>query len=109
MEKKAPKLKIKKGDLVKVIAGNNRGKEGRVLEMVREKGRAFVEGVNVVTKHKKKSQNNPEGGIDHTEASIHVSNLMLVDPSSGKPTKVGRKANDKGKMQRYSKKTGNFI
>lgn len=106
---KQPKLHIKKGDTVKVIAGDDKGKEGKVLEVVLAKGRAFVEGVNIVTRHEKPSAGKPEGGIKKTEASIHISNLMLIDPASGKPTRVGRKANAKGKLQRYSKKTGEFI
>lgn len=106
---KQPKLHIKKGDTVKVIAGDDKGKEGKVLEVVLAKGRAFVEGVNIVSRHEKPSAGKPEGGIKKTEASIHISNLMLIDPASGKPTRVGRKANTKGKLQRYSKKTGEFI
>jgi large subunit ribosomal protein L24 len=106
---KQPKLHIKKGDTVKVIAGDDKGKEGKVLEIDLAKGRAFVEGVNVVTKHEKPSAGKPEGGIKKTEASINISNLMLIDPASGKPTRVGRKVNSKGKLQRFSKKTGEFI
>jgi large subunit ribosomal protein L24 len=106
---KQPKLHIRKGDTVKVIAGDDKGKEGKVLEIAASKNRAVVEGINVITKHQKPSAGKPEGGIKKTEASIHISNLMLVDPASGKPTRVGRKANDKGKLQRYSKKTGEFI
>jgi len=106
---KQPKLHIRKGDTVKVIAGNSRGKSGKVLEVLSDKNRAFVEGVNVVTKHVKPSATKPEGGIEKTEASVHLSNLMLVDPATGEPTKTGRKLNDKDKLQRYSKKTGEFI
>jgi len=106
---KQTKLHIKKGDTVKVIAGDDKGKEGKVLEVDSAKNRAFVEGVNIVTKHEKPSAGKPEGGLKKTEASIHISNLMLVDPASGKTTRVGRKADSKGKLQRYSKKTGEFI
>jgi len=106
---KQPKLKIRKGDTVKVIAGNDKGKTGKVLEVVLEKNRAVVEGVRVVTKHQKPSAGKPEGGIQKKEAAIHVSNLMLVDPASGKPTRVGRKLNEKGELQRYAKKTGELI
>lgn len=112
MEKKrtqAPKLHIRRGDTVKVLAGDDRGKEGKVLEVNREKRRALVEGVNMMTKHTKPSAGKPEGGITKAESFIHVSNLMLIDPASGKPTRVGRKLNDKGKLQRYSKKTGEII
>lgn len=106
---KQPKLSIRKGDTVKVIAGDDKGKSGKVLEVLLEKRRAVVEGINIVTKHEKPSAGKPEGGIKKTEAAIHISNLMLVDPASGKPTRVGRKLNEKGKLQRYSKKTGEFI
>ena len=106
---KQPKLHIRKGDTVKVIAGNSKGKEGVVLEIIPSKLRAVVEGVNVVTKHVKPSATNPEGGIEKTEASIHISNLMLKDPATGDATETGRKADDNGKLQRYSKKTGEFI
>jgi large subunit ribosomal protein L24 len=103
------KIKVKKGDTVKVIAGNDKGKSGKVLEIVKAKSRVIVEGVNIVTKHKKPSAENPEGGIDNTEAGIHISNVMVVDPASGDASRVGRKADDNGKMKRYSKKTGDFI
>ena len=106
---KQTKLHIRKGDTVKVIAGDDKGKEGKVLEMIGSKNRAIVEGINIVTKHQKPSAGKPEGGIKKTEASIHISNLMLIDPASGKATRVGRKADEKGKLQRYSKKTGEFI
>lgn len=112
MEKKTnqqPKLHIRRGDTVKVLAGDDKGKEGKVLEVNREKRRALVEGVNMMTKHSKPSAGKPEGGITKVESFIHVSNLMLIDPASGKPTRVGRKLNDKGKLQRYSKKTGEII
>lgn len=80
-----------------------------MLEVIRDKRRALVEGVNIITKHTKPSAGKPEGGIAKMEAPIHISNLMLVDPASGKPTRVGRKLDDKGKLQRYSKKTGEII
>ncbi len=103
------KIHIRKGDTVKVIAGNDKGKTGKVLEVLTDRYRAFVEGVNIVTKHVKPSAKNPEGGRDQTEAAIHISNLMVVDPSSGEATRVGRKKNESGKLQRYSKKSGEFI
>ena len=111
---KQPKLKIRKGDTVKIIAGNYRStpdkvNSGKVLEVLLERNRVIVEGINMVTKHQKPSACKPDGGIKKTEASIHISNVMLLDPSSGKPTRVGRKPNEKGKLQRYSKKTGEFI
>ena len=104
-----PKLHIKKGDTVLVIAGDDKGKKGKVLEVILDKQRAFVEGINIATKHTKPSAGKPEGGIKKVEAPVHISNLMLIDPASGKPTRVGRKTDDKGKLQRYSKKTGEFI
>ncbi len=106
---KQPKLHIRRGDTVQVIAGDDKGKTGKVLQVILDKQRAVVEGVNTITKHTKPSAGKPEGGIKKVEAAIHVSNLMLVDPASGKPTRVGRKLNDKSKLQRYSKKTGEFI
>ena len=111
---KQPKLKIKKGDTVKIIAGNYRStadkvNSGKVLEVLLEKNRVVVEGINMVTKHQKPSAGKPEGGIKKTEASIHISNVMLIDPASGKATRVGRKLDDKGKLQRYAKTTGEFI
>ncbi len=103
------KLHVKKGDTVKVISGNSKGKTGLVLELIPAKNRAVVEGVNVITKHVKPSATNPEGGIKKTEAAVHISNLMLIDPATGKATRTGRKLDDKGKLQRYSKKTGEII
>ncbi|MCF8364102.1 MAG: 50S ribosomal protein L24 [Prolixibacteraceae bacterium] len=103
------KLHIKKGDTVVVITGNNRGQKGRVLEVIRKTNRAIVEGVNLVKKHTKPNANNPQGGIIEQEASIHISNLMLVDPKTGERTRVGRRLDDKGKLIRYSKKSGEEI
>lgn len=103
------KLHIVKGDTVIAIAGNEKGKQGKVLEVIRAKDRVIVEGMNIVSKHVKPSAQNPDGGIQKTEAGIHISNLMIVDPSTGEPTRIGRKKNDKGKLQRFSKKTGEFI
>ncbi len=104
-----PKLHIKKGDTVKVLTGNDRGKTGAVLEVIPSKLKALVEGVNVKHKHEKPSATNPNGGITKKEAPIHISNLMLVDPATGEATKTGRKADAEGKLQRYSKKTGEII
>jgi large subunit ribosomal protein L24 len=104
-----PKLNIRKGDKVKVITGNDKGKEGTVLEVLLDKRRVVVEGINIITKHEKPSAGKPEGGIKKTEASVHISNVQLIDPASGKVTRVGRKLNEKGKLQRYSKKTGELI
>ncbi len=106
---KQPKLHIRKGDTVKVLAGDDKLKTGKVLEVFADKNRAIVEGINMVTKHQKPSAGKPEGGIKKMEGTIHISNLMLVEPSNNKPTRTGRKLNEKNKLQRYSKKTGEFI
>ncbi|MDQ3536402.1 MAG: 50S ribosomal protein L24 [Bacteroidota bacterium] len=106
---KQPKLHIRKGDTVKVISGNSRGKTGKILTVLGEKNRAIVEGINLVTKHVKPSATSPNGGMEKREASVHISNLMLVDPATGEPTKVGRKLDENNKLQRYSKKTGEII
>ena len=103
------KLHIKKGDTVFVIAGNSKGQSGKVLEVVRESERAIVEGVNMVSKHTKPNAKSPQGGIIKQEATIHVSNLMLKDPKTGKPTRIGRRLDKKGKLVRYSKKSGEEI
>jgi len=103
------KLKVRKGDTVRIIAGDDKGKEGKVLEVNVEKKRVVVEGFNIVKKHQKPTAGKPEGEIKKTEAPIHISNVMLLDPASGKPTRVGRKLNEKGKLQRYAKKTGQLI
>jgi large subunit ribosomal protein L24 len=103
------KLHIKKGDTVRVLSGNDRKKEGVVLKVYPQAYRAVVEGVHIVSKHRKPTTKNPQGSIVKVEAPVHVSNLMLVNPTTGKPTRIGRKINDTGKLQRYSKTTGEFI
>ena len=104
------KIKIKKGDMVKILAGNSRGQEGKVLDIDTDRYRAFVEGINIVSRHTKPNQASPKGGIIKKEASVHISNLMLIEPGSGKPTRVGRKLDTKsGKLVRVSKKTGETI
>ncbi len=103
------KLNIKKGDTVKVIAGDSKGKQGKVLEVDVDKLQAIVEGVNLVSKHTKPNAKNAQGGIVKQEANIHISNLMVVD-ASGKPTRIGRKIDTKtNKSVRYSKKSGEVI
>lgn len=102
------KTHIKKGDLVKVLSGVARGKQGRVLEVDRERMRALVEGLNMQKKHSKPTTATPQGGIVEKEGPIHVSNLMLVDPKSGEPTRVGRKVEGDA-LVRYSKRTGEVI
>lgn len=101
------KLHIKKDDTVKVIAGTSKGQTGKVLSVDRKTSRAFVEGVNVVSKHTKPSATSPQGGIVKKEAGIHISNLMLV--VNGEATRVGRKQDDSGNLVRYAKKTGEVI
>jgi len=103
------KLHIKKGDTVMVIAGESKGQKGRVLEVDRNKDRAIVEGINLVSKHTKPNSKAPQGGIVKKEAPVHLSNLMLIDPVSGKPTRIGKRLNDKNKLVRYSKKSGEEI
>lgn len=103
------KLHIKKGDTVYVNAGDDKGKTGRVLEVQVKKNRAFVEGVNMVSKSTKPTAKYPQGGIVQMEAPVHISNLNVVDPKTGKPTRVGRRKNDAGKSVRYSKKSGEEI
>jgi len=103
------KLHIKKGDMVFVNAGDNKGQQGRVLEVILKKDRAIVEGINMASKHSKPSKAAPQGGIIKREAPVHISNLNLIDPASGKPTRIGRKLNDKNQLVRYSKKSGEEI
>ncbi len=103
------KLHIKKGDMVFVNSGVEKGKTGKVLEVIKSKDRAIVEGLNMVKKHTKPNANNPQGGIIEQEAGIHISNLQVVDPSKGGPTKIGRRLNEKGKLVRYAKKSGEEI
>lgn len=100
------KLHIKKGDTVSVITGEYKGQQGRVLEVFIRKNKAIVEGVNMVSKHTKPNAQYPQGGIIKKEAPIHISNLLPLDPSSSEPTRVGRKINEKGRLVRYAKKSG---
>ncbi|MGB0356663.1 MAG: 50S ribosomal protein L24 [Cytophagales bacterium] len=105
-----PKKKshIKKGDLVEVISGNEKGKRGKVLSIDTQRGRAIVEGLNLRIFHKKPTQGSP-GKREKKPSSINNSNLMLVNPYDGTRTRIGRKLNEAGKLQRYAKKTQNFI
>lgn len=102
------KIYIKKGDTVYVNAGNDKGKTGKVLTVIPAKNRAIVEGINVVSKHTKPNSKQPQGGIVKQEASIHISNLQLLDPTTQKPTRIGHKEVD-GKKIRYAKKSGEEI
>ena len=102
------KLKIKSGDIVRVIAGDHKGAEGKIVRVLREKNKAIVEGVNMVSKHTKPSAKNPQGGIVKKEAPIHVSNLSLIDPKSKEATKVGFKQEGDKKV-RFSKKSNQVL
>ena len=103
------KLKIKKNDTVVVLTGEDKGKTGKVLKVLVDKQRAIVEGVNMVNKSAKPSAKNPQGGFVKQEASIHISNISLIDPTSGKPTRVAMKVNEEGKKVRIAKKSGEEI
>jgi len=103
------KLHIRKGDEVIVLAGDDKGRKGKVLKVLVAKQRALVEGVNMVSKSMKPSAKNPQGGIVKQEAPIHVSNLSLIDPKSGKATRIGMKKTDDGKKVRVAKKSGEVI
>ncbi|HUH17809.1 50S ribosomal protein L24 [Albibacterium sp.] len=104
-----PKLKIRKGDLVQVIAGNSKGIQGKVLEVNVKTSRVTVEGASIVSKHTKPNATNPNGGIVKQEAPIHISNVAFVDPKSGKPTRIGRVRNSEDKLVRVAKKSGEEI
>jgi large subunit ribosomal protein L24 len=106
---KRRKLHIKKGDTVYVNSGEYRGQQGRVLEVLPKVDKALVEGVNIVSKHTKPNSENPQGGIVKKEAPVHISNLMVVDPKTGEPTRIGRKKDKDNKLVRYSKKSGEEI
>ena len=103
------KLHIRKGDIVIVNSGEYKGQQGRVLEINKQKMRAIVEGVNLVSKHTKPNADSPQGGIIKKEAAVHISNLNLVDPSTGEASRIGRRLNDNNKLVRYSKKSGEEI
>ena len=104
------KIKIKKNDTVIVTTGNSKGVKGKVVKVLPKENRAMVEGANLVSKHTKPNAASPQGGIVKQEATIHISNLVMVDPKSGEATKVGRKIDEKsGKIVRYSKKSGEVI
>ncbi len=102
------KMHVKKGDTVKVISGKDKGKEGVILESFPKKSRVLVEGVNMVKKHAKPSQDNPQGGILNQEAPIHSSNVMPIDPKTKEPTRVGH-TEEKGKKVRIAKKSGEVL
>ncbi|HWA06549.1 MAG TPA: 50S ribosomal protein L24 [Ignavibacteria bacterium] len=105
--------KLKKNDKVKVISGNHKGKEGKILKIYRSTGRVIVEGVNIIKRHTRPNQKNPQGGISQKEASINASNVMLIDPKAGEPTRLGYQViegeDGKKKRMRYGKKSGEII
>ena len=103
------KFHIKKGDIVMVNAGEDKGKTGRVLKVLVKKQRAIVEGLNMVSKHTKPNAQNPQGAILSMEAPIHISNLNVLDPKSGKGTRIGRRRDDNGKLVRFAKHSGEII
>ena len=112
MEKKQKgqtKFKIRKGDLVQVIAGDSKGTQGKVLEVLLAKDRVLVEGANMVSKHTKPSAATPNGGIVKKEAALHISNVMVVDAKTGKPSRVSKQKNAEGKSVRITKKSGEEI
>jgi large subunit ribosomal protein L24 len=104
------KLHIKKGDTVQVISGDDKGKTGLVLKVDTEKSRVLVEGLNLVSRHKKPTAGDPQsGGIIKKESAIHISNLLVVNPSTGKGERIGRKENKDGKLQRFFKSNNEFV
>ena len=103
------KFHVKRGDTVYVNTGEYKGQQGRVLEIIKKDEKAIVEGINMVSKHTKPNAQYPQGGIIKKEAPIHISNLMIMDGSSGKPTRVGRRLDDKNNLVRYSKNSGEEI
>lgn len=102
-------IHVKKGDTVIVISGKDKGKKGRVLEAYPKENKVLVEGVNMVKKHSRPTQSNPQGGILNQEAPVHASNVMLVDPKTGEVTRIGYKLLDNGKKVRVAKKSGEVI
>jgi large subunit ribosomal protein L24 len=106
------KYHVKKGDTVQVIAGNDKGTRGKILTVYTDKDRVLIEGVNMRTKHEKPSQDNPQGSRSKREAPIHISNVMPIDPSTDKPTRIGRKVVEKdgnAKLVRFAKKSGELL
>lgn len=102
-------LRLKKGDLVQIISGDNKGQTGKILKVNPEKDLVFVEGKNLVKRHTKPNRNNQQGGILEKEAGLHISNVMIVCPKTGKPTRIGAKVLDDGKKVRISKKSKEMI
>ena len=109
VSKNASKLHVKTGDTVKVIAGDEKGKTGKISSVNPSTSKVIIEGINLVTKHSKPSASNPQGGISKMEAAIHVSNVMLVEGKNEAATRTGKRLNKNGKLERYSKKSGGAI
>ena len=109
INKKKIKTHILRGDQVRVIAGNDKGKQGKVLELDAKKQRALIEGVNFRVYNTKKNKKDAKGKRERKETPVHISNLQLLDPDTQQPTRIGRKYNEEGKLKRYAKKTQNFI
>jgi len=109
VEKKTAKLHVKTGDTVKVIAGDEKGKTGKITSVDTKNSRVIVEGLNLVTKHSKPSAKNPQGGIDKMEAGINISNVMLVEGKKEVVTRTGKRINKNGKLERFSKKSGETL
>lgn len=103
------KLRLRKNDIVKVVSGRDSGKQGKIFRVFPSKGRVLVEGINLVAKHDRPTRDNPKGGVIHREAPIHISNLMLIDPSSQKPTRVGFSFLSDGSKKRMAKKSQELI
>lgn len=106
-------IRLKKNDRVRVISGNHRGKEGKILKIFRDKNRVIVEGINIIKRHTRPTQKNPQGGITQKEAPIHISNVILLDPKTNEPTRLGMKIikgeSGEKKRMRYAKKSGEII
>ncbi len=102
-------MKLRKGDEVVVVSGDDRGKQGKILRVARDKNRVIVEGVNFIRRHTRPTQSNPQGGIVEREAAVHVSNVMLVDPKSGRPTRVGTRVHEDGARDRVARRSGEIL
>ena len=105
----AGRVKVRKGDEVLIISGDDRGKRGKVLKVLRDRNRVIVEGINFIRRHTRPSQSNPQGGIVQREAPVHASNVMLVDPKSGRPTRVGTRVHEDGTRDRVARKSGEIL
>jgi large subunit ribosomal protein L24 len=104
-----PKLHIRKDDLVLILSGDDKGKKGRILEVFPKENRAIVEGANMITRHTKPNAQFPEGGRIQKEAPLHISNLMVVEPKSGLPSRIGKTTNEKGKKVRITKRSNEVL